>query len=452
MKKSLALIGVFAAAFGAASASDWPTFRGPNGGIAKDDGVPAKIDESNRLWKVKLPGPGASSPITYGNKIFLTAYSGYGTKVIAAFGAPKGDGKGPGKGAPKFDNVPAGDAGDQKNLKLHLLCIDRDSGKTVWEKTVEPKLPEAPFTGFIKEHGYATSTPATDGERVYVFFGKTGVLAYSMAGEKLWQTSVGEGTDKWGTGSSPIVHDGVVIVNAAIESGSIVGLDAKTGNELWRFKDVTPCWTSPLLVETKSGGHEVVLSLPGKVGAFDPKSGKELWRCKGIGSGDPAKGPGYTSSTPVARDGIVYAVGGGGPSPAVSLAVKTGGKGDVDDTHVIWRQSLGTGIASPVLDGNFLCWISGSATVLDAKSGTKVSQERLYDSRSEYVSPVLAGDRIYALTRADGLYVLSGQGKLKELDHIDFPGDSSLFNASPAVSDGKLIVRSNEFLYCFGKK
>lgn len=336
-------------------------------------------------------------------------------------------------------------------MRLHLLCLDRETGKTVWKKDIEPKLPEVSFTGFVREHGYATSTPTTDGERVYVFFGKTGVAAFTMKGEKVWQSSVGVGTDKWGSGASPIVHDGIVIVPAAIESQALVGLDAKSGKDVWRTKGMTTSWSSPLLVETKDGKHEVVMSLTGKVAGFDPKTGKELWHCQGI-QGGGGKGPGYTSSTPVSRDGVVYVVGGGGPNPMVSLAVKAGGRGDVNSSHVLWRKTLGTGVTSPILQGDHLVWVAGVATVLKTSDGSTVAQERLYNARQEYVSPVVAGDNIFALTRREGLYVLSGNGKFQEIAHNEFDGDTSTFNASPAISDGKLFIRSNDFLHCIGTK
>jgi outer membrane protein assembly factor BamB len=207
---------------------------------------------------------------------------------------------------------------------------------------------------------------------------------------------------------------------------------------------------SPLLVETRDGRHEVVLSLPGKIVGYNPDTGKQLWHCEGIGS---SSGFGYTCSTPVARDGIVYAIGGGGPTaPATALAVRTGGQGDVTKTHVLWRQKAGTNTCSPVLLGDHLYWVSGTANCLSAADGKIVYQERLYGNRGEYVSAVAAGDKIFALTRFDGLYVLAGGGKFEKLAHHNFDGDSSFFNASPAISDGRLYLRSNAFLYCVGHK
>jgi hypothetical protein len=306
------------------------------------------------------------------------------------------------------------------------------------------------FTGFMREHGYASSTPVTDGERIYTFFGKSGVLAFDMDGKQLWQADVGSNTDKWGSAASPILYKDLVIVNAAIESKSLVALDKKTGKQVWRTRGLGTTWASPVLVEAKEGSHEVVLSLPGKIVGYDPDSGKELWHCEGIGS---AGGFGYTCSTPVTRDGVVYVIGGGGPTAAAAaLAIRAGGRGDVTKTHVLWRQKAGTNTPSPVLSGNYLCFVSGTATCLDIDDGKIVYQERLYGNRSEYVSPVVAGDKIFALTRFDGLYVLAGGGKFEKLAHHNFEGDSSIFNASPAISDGRLLIRSNEYLYCIGKR
>ncbi len=420
-----------------AMGADWPGFRGSRGGVADDGDLPVKWDDGNFLWKTKLPGAGASSPITYGDKIFVTCYSGYGTKLAAGMGGGKGGKGGGGAGS-----------GDMKALRYHLLCIDRAKGEVVWKKDIEPKLPEANFGSFTNQHGYASSTPVTDGERVYVFFGKTGVAAFTLAGEKLWHESVGTATDNWGTAASPIVTDGVVIVNAAIESESLVGLDAKSGKEKWRVKGIAKCWTTPLLVETKDGKNEVVMSLPGKVVAYEPKTGAELWRCNTAGAG----GGGYTSSTPVARDGVVYVVTGGKKGESSSVAVKVGGRGDITDSHVLWKKGMGTGIASPVLAGDQLCWVAGLATVLKTNDGSIVTNERLYTGGQEYVSTVSAGGKIFALTRTSGLYVLAGDGKFQELAHNEFKGDDSLFNASPAVSDGKMYIRSNEYLYAIGKK
>ncbi len=459
---------------GSRAAADWPCFRGPKGGVADDVDLPAQWTKDNVLWKVKLPGLGSSSPITAGDKVFVTCYSGYGTTLTKGFGgggkggfggkggSDKGKGGDKGKSDDKgkggFDKGKGGfgfggpdTGGEQKNLRLLLLCLERATGKILWQKDIPPKLPEFPFNNFNREHGYASSTPVTDGERVYVFFGKTGVLAFDLDGNRLWHVDVGSGTDAWGSAASPILYQDLLIVNAAIESQSLVALNKKSGKEVWRVKGLGKSWSTPVLVQSsppgrgQGGKQELVVSLPGKMAAYDPRTGDELWHCEGIAGM-------YTISSPVARDGVVYAMGGGGPTPPMALAVRAGGRGDVTKTHVLWRKKAGTGISSPVLSGDHVCWVAGAAWCLKAADGETAYQERLYDGFGEYVSAVAAGDKIFALTRFDGLFVLAGGGKFQKLGHYDFEGDSSIFNASPAVSNGRLYIRSNNYFYCIGKK
>ena len=191
--------------------ADWLRFRGPNGsGVASSD-APIEFGADNNLkWKIELPGQGVSSPIVVGNKVFVTCYSGYG-----------------------FED------GEIENLKRHLICADRDSGKLLWKKTVDAKMPEDPWRPpGIPTHGYASNTPASDGTHVFAFFGKTGVYAYDLEGNEVWNQSVGHDRSYKGFGSaaSPIVTDEHVIVNAADESLSIVWLDKKTGREVHRAK------------------------------------------------------------------------------------------------------------------------------------------------------------------------------------------------------------------------
>ena len=215
-RASGAFLGLTILAFstGTAPAGDWPRFHGPDGsGISPDtQPLPVKWSETENLkWKCKLPGPGSSSPIVVGQRVFVTCWTGYGMDR---------------------DNV-----GDQKDLRRHLICLDRDTGNVLWDKSVEPVLPEDPYSGNFTQHGYASHTPVSDGQRVYVFFGKTGVLAFDLDGKKLWQTSVGTGSGPhgWGTASSPILYKNLVIVTASAESKSLVALNKETGKEVWRL-------------------------------------------------------------------------------------------------------------------------------------------------------------------------------------------------------------------------
>jgi outer membrane protein assembly factor BamB len=408
-----------ALALGASSliAADWPQFRGPRGtGASEDRGLPLTWGpKENVLWKVKLPGPGASSPIVWGGRVFVTCYSGYG----------------------------AGEkAGRLEDLRRHLLCFDRKTGARLWQRDVPARLPETAYEGFITEHGFAASTPAADRERVYVFFGRSGILAYDHDGKQLWHTLVGDGLNGWGSAASPILYRDLLLVNASVESSSLVALDRRTGKRVWRAKGLGDSWSSPVLVTTADGKDEVVQNTPDGLVAFNPTSGEQLWQCEGPGSGS-------ATSTPVARAGIVYAMGGGVGGPGI-MAVRAGGRGNVNATHVLWRRKAGAGICSPVLYGDYLYWVNGQAWCVRADTGEPVYHERLYRARSEYASPVAADGKVIAFTRRDGAYVLATGGKFAQLAHNDL-GDKSVFNGSPAVSDGQLFVRSETYLYCIDK-
>jgi outer membrane protein assembly factor BamB len=453
--------------FGAAVAADWPGFRGPRGtGVSDDNELPLPGGEPSVLWKSKLPGPGASGPIAVGAKLFVTCYTGYGDKV-GGFGkggfGKDGFGKGSfGKGGfGGFGKPDPAELKEQEKLRFALLCLDAMNGEIFWKKEVAPKLPEVVFGGMIREHGYATNTPVTDGERVYVFFGKTGVVAFDLEGKQLWHTSVGARTNFFGTASSPVLYKDLVIVNASIESGELVALDKKSGNKVWRAKVAGLSWGSPVLVDA-GGGQELVVSMPDKVIGFDPADGKELWHCKGIKTGGgfgggPGSGfgGGYggTYSTPAAQEGIVYLSGGGGPAgPPTALAVRAGGRGDVNDSHVLWRKQAGASYSSPIVVGDCVYFVDGSVTCLRTDTGQQLYKERLYDSRGEYVSPVAAGDKLVVLTRFDGLFILAAGTKFEQLASHQFAGDKSIFNAGPAIGNGRIYARSNEYLYCIGKK
>ena len=232
----------------AGTRADWTRFRGPNGtGISPDDTpTPVKWSASQNLrWKLALPGAGASSPIIVGDRIYLTCYSGYG--------------------------LDRENAGDQKNLKRHLLCIDRANGELIWNKTIDAVLPEDPYTGIgVPEHGYASHTPVSDGRNVYVFFGKTGVLAFDKQGNQLWQTSVGTESDprSWGSASSPILYQDLLIVPATAESEALVALDKKTGKEVWRQEAAgfSMSWCTPVLVEVDENRSDLAIGV-----------GREIW-------------------------------------------------------------------------------------------------------------------------------------------------------------------------------
>jgi hypothetical protein len=212
---------------------------------------------------------------------------------------------------------------------------------------------------------------------------------------------------------------------------------------VWRAKNIRDCWCTPLLVELPDSKHEVVLNTPDLLMAFDPDKGTPLWECEGVGGAT-------ATSTPVAGGGVVYAMGGGFAGRAM-VAVRAGGRGDVSKTHVLWRRKSGAGHTSPILHDGRLYWVSGLACCLKADTGATVWQERVYEAKQQYSSPVLADGRIYVFTRQGGAYVLAAGDKFERLAHNEL-GDASEFSASPAVSGGQIFIRSNAYAYCLGKK
>jgi len=402
------------------AAGDWLQFRGPGGlGVAADKNLPITwSDSANLLWKTALPGPGSSSPIVVGNKIFVTCYTGYGLE--------------------------ANDPGAIAKLKRHLVCLDQQ-GKILWTRDVVTDAADAPFVGsFITKHGYASSTPVSDGKAIYCFFGVAGVVAFDLDGKQLWRISVGAGTNDWGSGSSPVLGGDHVIVNAAVESGALVALNKSDGNKAWEQNGMVRSWVTPLVIDAK-GRPEVVVSIENRLLAFDPKSGKELWNCEGLAD--------YVCPSLTAYDGVVFAIG---ARDNTAIAVRAGGTGDVTKTNLLWTLNRGSNVSSPVYHDGYLYWASDNRGVVycaDAKSGKLKYEERLDpDADLIYASAFLGDGRIYYVSRNQGTYVVDAKPEFKQIAHNTFANDTSVFNGSPAPMAGKLLLRSNRYLYCVGKK
>lgn len=403
---------------------DWTRFRGPNGSaVSAETGLPVTWSETENLaWKLDLPGPGSSSPIVSGERVFVTCYSGYGVE----------------RGG-----------GDPAKLERHLLCVNLRDGKLLWQKSVPAVQPEDPYQGQLRDHGYASSTPATDGQRVFVFFGKSGVFAFDLEDKQLWQTSVGTGSAMmgWGSGVSLLLYKNLVIVNANAESQSLVGLDKETGKQVWKTegKGYSGSWSTPVLVEPAKGKPDLVVRMPDEVWGLDPDDGGLLWYCTG------QRGAATTSL--VAKDGIIYTMG-GGPQGSGSAAIRGGGSDDVTKTHVVWTQSTGSYVPSPAIVGQHIYWVDdrGTAYCVKAENGEQVYKERLPGAGGVYASVVAGDGKIFAVTRRNGTFVLAAGPEFKVLAHNELKGDATDFNTGPAISQGRLLLRSNRCLYCIGGK
>jgi outer membrane protein assembly factor BamB len=363
-----------------APAADWTRFRGPDGsGISPEKGLPVNWSKTESLaWKTDLPGAGASSPVFIGERMYLTAWTGFA--------------------------VPGQPGGREEDL----------------------------------------TTPVVDAERLYCFFGKAGVLAFDHAGKELWRADVGDGLEGWASSSSPILVGDLVVVNASIESESVIALDKSTGKEKWRATGIREAYNTPLVVKNKEGKDELVVAAARKIFAFDPATGAALWNCNtDIGW--------YMVPSVVAHDGVIYCIG--GRSGVIGLAVRTGGKGDVTRTHRLWTSKKGGNVSSPVFHEGHVYWMndaSGTAYCAKAETGEVVYEERIPRAGGVYASSLLADGRIYYVGREGRTYVVSAKPQFELLATNDL-SDRSNFDATPVAVDGRLFIRSNKALYCLAK-
>lgn len=399
-----------------AFAADWPAFLGPNGQARSAETVPTKWSESENLrWKADLPGSGSSSPIVVGDRLIVTCYV------------------------------------DGSNAKRQLICFDKNSGSQTWSIDFPIDYREDGYQGYITEHGYASNTPVSDGENVFVFLGKGGLHSVSLEGKKNWSVDVGKSSSnrRWGSAASLVLFENSVIVNAAEEAKAIISLDKATGKEIWRqdanMLELT--YGTPRIVTPSTGDPELVISVPGEIWSLNPRTGKLLWYCESPMTGN------VTPSVIVDGE-TIYSFGGYRASG--SIAVKAGGKDDVTDSHIQWTNRSSSYVATPLLLNGRFYWIDdrGIAYCTSASDGEVVYKSRvdnLQSGRPVYASPILIGEKIYLVTRRSGTLVYMPGDSFEPIAQNIFADDDTDFNASPAVSDGKLYLRSNQALYCIGK-
>jgi len=405
--------------FAQLTAEEWTRFRGPGGaGISSEKNLPVEFSSTNNLkWKTPLPGAGSSSPVISGDHIFLTCYTGTGSAMVR-----------------------------------QLVCVKRSTGKIAWQKTIKAVQPEDPYRGYINEHGYASNSAVTDGEHVFAFFGKSGVYAFDFSGKQLWQTSVGTSSSnrQWGSAASLTLYKNMVIVNAAEESRAIYALNKADGKEVWKAKanSLELAYGTPTLVKTTTGRDELVIGVPGEIWGLNPDTGKLSWFAETSLTGN------LTPSI-IAGDGVVYAFGGYRSSG--SVAVRTGGKNDVTRSHTVWSSRNSSYVATPLLHEGHLYWVDdrGYAYCASAKTGESVYRVRLKGvasgGRPFYASPVLAAGKLYVTSRRSGVFVFAAKPEFEQIAQNKFSGDTTDFNATPAISNGQMFIRSDSHLYCIAK-
>ncbi len=417
-----------------ASGEDWLRFRGPNGsGIAENEKATAtSFDEKNLAWEIDLPGSGVSSPITVGEKLFVTIYSGYGE--------------------------PADDNATLKDLVRSILCLNAKTGETIWRHDIPAALPEDQYDGMgIPAHGYASHTPTSDGELVFAFFGKSGVYAWDLDGNEKWHVNVGSDSDprRWGSSSSPIMVDELVVVTAGPESRAIVGLDKRTGEEKWKASsdDFGNVWGTPVAVRTDAAATQVIIGAPYEIWSIDASTGKLRWYSTAIETDQ------FNSSV-VADDQTIYAIEGRGGG---AIAVSADGKGDVSKNKVLWTENHRGRFATPISYQGHLYNLSGGiVSCINTSDGKEVYLKRLPTieqapsdgGRSgrgrgmggDYSSPVLVDGKILYISSSGVLHVIAASPEYQHLGASQI-GSGETFGATPAISDGAVYLRSNKRLY-----
>jgi outer membrane protein assembly factor BamB len=416
---------------------DWPQFRGISAqGIA--DGYPTPADwniaeQKNVRWKATLPGLGLSSPIVWGRLLCVTtAISGQTDAGIKAG---------------LYGNIDP--VTDDTSHEWRVACLDKHTGAKVWERTAFTGVPK------IKRHTkstHANSTLASDGQRLIAFFGSEGLYAYDLRGTLLWKKDLGVldagfyivPAAQWETGSSPILHDGVVVVQADVQKGSfLAAFDAASGRELWRrTRDDVPTWSTPTVYEAK-GKWLIAVNGMRHAGAYDFKTGQEVWKLSGGGD--------IPVPTPVVHDGLIYITNAHGPAAPV-YAIRTSASGDVSlvagvasNDGVAWSQQRDGGYMCTPLVYRGLVYIvkfNGVLSAYDARTGERKFQERLAGGTAAFTaSPIAADGKIYLANEDGQMFVLKAGPAYEQLALNDM-GAPVL--ATPAISEGHLFVRTSQ--------
>jgi outer membrane protein assembly factor BamB len=412
----------------------WPRWRGPNNdGIARGDAPLTWSDTEHIKWKAEIPGHGNSSPVIWGDKIFLTTAVPTGVAAPASEAAPQ-----PGR------RGGFGSSGPQAEQKFMLLCLDRKSGKLLWERVARVATPHQ---GSHPQYGsFASNSPVTDGKHVIAFFGSRGVYCYDLDGNKIWEKDFGvqlKMYNGFGEGSWPALEGNTLLLLFDHEGDSfLVALDKSTGRELWRTPrpEGNTNWSGPVVIPY-AGRKQVIVSASKKVHAYDFETGKPIWEVAGLGQN--------TIPAPVAGDGMVFVMS-GFRNPNL-LAVRLGRDGDLTGTDgIVWQNQRGNSYtASPVLaDGKlYVLTDSGMLSCFDAKTGTPYYQQvRLPKPYNFKASPVAAGGKLYLASEEGDVIVVKMGEKFEVLATNTLAGQ--IFIGTPAISDGEIYLRGQNTLFC----
>jgi outer membrane protein assembly factor BamB len=431
MRRLLSISFVLIQIAAASGPGDWAQWRGPYwNGIAIGDAPLKWSDTENVKWKAAIPGRGHSSPVIWGDRIFVTTSVPTVAPAPAAESGRRGFGRGSG--------------GPQTEQKLVLMCLDRKTGKVLWERTAKVATPHE---GYHPTYGsFASNSPVTDGKYVIAFFGSRGVYCYDMDGNRVWERDFGlqlRMFNSFGEGSWPTLEGNTLLLLFDNEGESfLVAMDKATGKELWRVNrsDGNTNWSGPVVIPYH-GKKQIIVSASRKVHAYDFETGKPIWEVAGLGQN--------TIPAPVS-DGEMVWVMSGYRNPNL-LAIKLGREGDLTGTDaIVWQNQRGISYTpSPVLaDGKlYILTDSGMLSVFDAKTGTPFyAQQRLPKPYNFKASPVAANGKLY-LASEEGDVIVVKMGEKYEVLATNMLADQ-MFIGTPAIVDGEIYLRGQNALFC----
>jgi len=395
-----------------AHAANWPSWRGPeNNGVSRETEFPTSWSKSNNIvWQTPLPGPGNSTPIVWGNRVFITCAL-------------------------------------DKGARRGVICFDRKDGKVLWQQD----LPYATKEPSHETNPYCSSSPITDGERVIAWQGSAGLVAYDMDGKLLWhRNDLGPFTHIWGNASTPLFDgDNVIAYFGPGLNVFVAAFDKKTGKDVWRIplddakaKTVDQfygSWSSPVIREA-DGKKELILGLPKQIVAYDLATQKQLWTCGGLG-------PLVYNNPLVSGDTVVVMSGYSGPA----VGMRTGGSGDVTATHRLWqitdKKDLPQRVGSGIIVGEhiYICNDPGFAQCIESKTGKEIWREKL--GVTSWSSMSYAGGKLYVIDFRGETFVLNASPEFMLISRNPL---GEMTRGSHAFSEGQIFIRTYNNLYCIG--
>jgi outer membrane protein assembly factor BamB len=426
-------------------AQNWPSFRGPGAsGVTEGKSMPVKWDAEksiNVLWKTPIPGLAHSSPVVWGNRVFITTAVSSNPKEETRFGL-------------------YGDVAPVKEESKHtwkVYCLDKQTGKILWERVAYEGMPK------VKRHPKSThssSTPATDGRHVIALFGSEGLYCYDLNGKLLWKQDPGvldagwfyDPDYQWEYASSPIIYKNLVILQADIQKNSfIAAYDIKTGKQVWKTaREEIPSWGTPTIYEGKTRA-ELITNGTKAIRGYDPLTGKELWRLTPNSE--------ITTPTPIVAHDLIFVTSGYAPIQPI-YAIRPGANGDISlkdnkesNEFIAWSKNRGGPyMPTPIVYGELLyvCSNQGVLTAYNALTGERVYQQRLADRGGSFTASPVASDGKLYLSSEDGEIFVVKAGPKHELLSVNPVGE--VLMATPAISDGMLIVRGIKSVFAVAER